>query len=551
MSKKNSGVRGNKQLVNPNEIHGYTLTEVEEFAKCASDPVYFVKTYMKIRTADGQVIPFTLWPWQEDLLRLYHENRFVISRIARQSGKTSVSIAYFLWLALFHEQKLIAILANKASTSRSILARIRLAYEHLPKFLQQGVITWNKGDIELGNGSKIFAYSTSAESVRGETFSAILLDELAFVEPNVAEEFYTSTYPAITGGKDTKIFIVSTPNGIGNLYHTMWVKAETGKSNFKPFTVNWWDVPGRDEKWKQETIANTSERQFEQEFNIEFLGSADTLISGQKLRLLQGIDPVVTNQDGLAIYEEPIEKHQYAITVDVARGEGQDYSAFTVFDITTIPYKIVARFRNNKIDPIVFPNHVFTVGNRYNEAFVLVELNDIGAQIADILHYDLEYENMYYSSPKDHLGALTVGSTNGRYNYGLKMSVSSKKIGCANLKALVEDDKLTIPDWETIKELATFVRHNNTYKAQEGMHDDLAMTLVMFGWLVAQKEFRNTSETDIFKHLSGTEEEVPNPIVFVDENVYPILSAKSGKFAEKTSTEVWVTVDTEDNSWFR
>lgn len=551
MSKINVGIRGNKQLTNPREIIAWNAHQATEFAKCEDDPVYFVKNYMKIRHPDRGVIPFDLWPWQEEMLKMYKDNRFVISRIARQSGKTSVSIAYFLWLILFHNDKLVAIMANKGKTAISILSRIRLAYEHLPKFLQQGIITWNKGDVELANGSKIFAYATSSDSVRGETFSAILLDELAFVPPNEAEAFYTSTYPAITAGETTQVFIVSTPNGIGNLYHKMWVAAEEGKSDYVPYTVNWWDVPGRDEAWKKKTIRNTSQRQFDQEYGIEFMGSSDTLIDGAKLRLLAGIDPIYDSKEGLHIFENPQENRAYAMTVDVARGLNQDYSAFTVFDITSIPYKIVARYKNNSVAPIVFPNHVFSVGMKYNEAFILVELNDTGGQVADILHYDLEYENLYRSIPKPHIGASTVGSSGGKYSFGLKMAQASKRVGCSNLKALVEDDKLEIPDWAIIEELGTFVRHNNTYQAQEGMHDDLAMCLVMFGWLVAQKEFRNVTGTDVVKRLNGeddSEEMPPNPIM--DDDVYPVQSLKGEKFAERTLTEVWTVAEPRED-WLK
>jgi len=551
---RNKGIRGNKQLTNVSEIVAFSEDQEAEFIRCKLDPVYFVKTYMKIRHPDRGIIPFDLWPWQEEMLQKYKDNRFVISRIARQSGKTSVSIAYFLWLALFHKDKLIAIMANKGKTAISILSRIRLAYENLPKFLQQGIITWNKGDIELANGSKIFAYATSSDSVRGDTFSAVLLDELAFVAPNEAEAFYTSTYPAITAGEETQVFIVSTPNGIGNLYHKMWVAAEKGESDYVPFTVNWWDVPGRDEEWKKKTIRNTSERQFEQEFNIEFLGSSDTLISGSKLRALPKVckDPIYDDKNGTVIFEEPILGHNYAMTVDVSEGLNQDYHAFSIFDVTSIPYKMVARFRNNEVSPIELPNHIFSLGMKYNQAFILTELNNSGGQVADMLQYDLEYENLYRAQVKNHLGITTIGSSGGRYQFGIKTTVTSKRVGCANLKSLIEDDKLIIPDWKTVEELGTFVRTNNTFKAQEGCNDDMAMSLVLFAWLVAQKEFRNVSETDIFQNMKGdVDEAVEVHAPILDPDVYPLVSSNSGTFAGRTKTEVWLTVPEEETNWLK
>jgi hypothetical protein len=429
----------------------------------------------------------------------------------RQVGKTTTTVGYMLWTVLFNIDYKIAILANKGALAREILGRLQYAYEYLPLWLQQGIKVWNKGNIELENGSVIWAYATSASGVRGGTYNLVFLDEFAFVQHNMAQDFFTSTYPVISSGKTTKVIIVSTPNGL-NQFYKMWVDATEGRSTYKPLEVHWSMVPGRDDAWKEETIRNTSEEQFRQEFETEFIGSSATLISGIKLRELAFKNPL-EEENGLSIYERPITEHfdeetgkpkvknMYTMTVDVSRGLGLDYSAFSVVDVTTVPYRQVAKYRSNTISPLTFPTLIYRVAKYYNEAFVLVEINDNGQQVVDILHNDLEYENIFKLEHHSIKGQSISAGYKKSVSFGLRTTSAVKKIGCANLKAIVENNKFLIYDFDTIAELNTFVRVKDSYAAEEGNNDDLAMTLVLFAWLVAQKFFKETTNTDIRQHI--------------------------------------------------
>jgi hypothetical protein len=411
-----------------------------------------------------------------------------------------------LHYAVFNDNVNIAILANKASTARDLLQRLQLAYENLPKWMQQGVLQWNRGSLELENGSKIVAASTSASAVRGGSYNIIFLDEFAFIPNHIADDFFASTYPTISSGQSTKVIIVSTPRGMNHFYRK-WHDAERGKNEYVPTDVHWSEVPGRDEKWKASTIANTSEQQFKVEFECEFLGSVDTLINASKLRNLVYEDPIKKNK-GLDIYEDPIPEHNYMITVDVARGIGNDYSAFVVVDITAFPYKVVAKYRNNEIKPMLFPSVIEPVAKAYNHAWILVEINDIGDQIANILHYDLEYDNILMCSQRGRAGQIVGTGFSGKKSYlGIRMTAAVKKLGCSNLRTLIEDDKLLTNDYEIISEMTTFIQRNSTFMAEEGCNDDLVMCLVIFAWLVAQPYFKEMTNDDIRKRIYEEQED--------------------------------------------
>lgn len=498
-SLSSGGYKGNQNLVRSGYNHVYTQREIDEWVKCRDDVVYFAKKYIKIVNIDKGLMNFELWPYQENLLRHFTDNRFVICKFPRQTGKTSCVVAWILHYIIFNKNVNVAILANKGATAREILGRLQLAYEWLPKFLQPGASIWNKGNIELGNGSKVLSAATSSDAVRGYSFNLIFFDEFAFIPNNVAEEFFNSVYPTISSGKKSRVFIVSTPNGM-NKFYRMWMDAKKGESDYYPVEVNWWDVPGRDEKWKQQTIRNTSEKQFRQEFMCSFLGSSNTLIDGDVLERLTWEAPIEKSpDDSLAIWERPKPGHTYALVVDVAHGQGLDYSTFHVIDVTTVPYVQVARYKNNLISPLVFPTLIARVGDEYNQAFVMVEINDIGAQVADILHNELAYENLMKMAPKNK-GQQQVsggyGQTQKRIQYGIKTSTSTKRLGCANLKTLIEQNKLILRDFETIRELTTFVSTLQSFAAEPGMHDDLAMALVQFAWLAAQRYFREASQSN-------------------------------------------------------
>ena len=529
----NDGYLGNSNLKRVGVTISFTEEEAQEFIKCASDPVYFIKNYVKIVNVDKGLVPFDMWDFQEEMVRDFHANRFSICKMPRQVGKTTTTVGYMLWCVLFQEEYNIAILANKGQLAQEILSRVQKAYEYLPLWLQQGIITWNKRNIELENGSKIYAYATSAAGVRGGTYNLIFLDEFAFVPKNMADEFFTSTYPVISSGQTSKVIIVSTPCGLNHFYK-MWIDATEKRSLYKPIEVHWSMVPGRDAKWKEETIRNTSEEQFRQEFETEFIGSSATLISGVKLRSLAFRDPP-WQEDCLDIYEQPKEGRLYIATVDCSEGVGLDYHTINIIDVTQTPYRQVAKYRNNKLPLLFFPTVIYSLCRRYNEAFILVETNNVGQQVVDILHYDLEYENVYKIDHHHIKGQTISGGFKRASNFGIKTTKTVKKIGCANLKTLIESDKLLIQDFDTIAELNTFVRVRDSYAAEEGNNDDIVMGLVLFAWLTAQSYFKDSTNIDIRKVL------LQENNMYAEEDLTPVGIIDDGRKEEVTvdSGDVW------------
>ena len=491
---------GNPNLKKANTSIEFTEEQIREFLRCKQDPVYFAKNYVKIVSLDEGLVSFSPYNFQEKLINNFHENRFNICKMPRQTGKSTTVVSYLLHYAVFNDSVNIGILANKAATARELLGRLQTAYENLPKWMQQGVIVWNRGSLELENGSKILAASTSASAVRGMSFNILFLDEFAFVPNHVADSFFASVYPTITSGKSTKVIIVSTPHGMNHFYR-MWHDAERSQNEYVPTDVHWSEVPGRDEKWKATTIANTSEAQFKVEFECEFLGSVDTLIAPSKLRSLVYENPIKRNA-GLDVYEAPKDKHDYVITVDVARGVGADYSAFVCVDITEFPHKVVAKYRNNEIKPMLFPNIIYEVAKNFNEAYILCEVNDIGDQVASIIQYDLEYQNLLMCSMRGRAGQIVgQGFSGKKTQLGVKMSKTVKKVGSLNLKTLIEENKLIFSDYEIISELTTFISKSNSFEAEEGCNDDLAMCLVIYAWLVQMDYFKELTDQDVRKRL--------------------------------------------------
>ena len=528
---------GNPNLKKANTAIEFTQEQIEEFIKCKSDPVYFANNYIKIVSLDEGLTQFHPYHFQERLIERFHANRFNICKMPRQTGKSTTVVSYLLHYAVFNDSVNIGILANKAATARELLSRLQTAYENLPKWMQQGIISWNKGSLELENGSKILAASTSASAVRGMSFNILFLDEFAFVPNHIADSFFASVYPTITSGKNTKVIVVSTPHGMNHFYR-MWHDAEKGKNEYVPTDVHWSEVPGRDEKWKASTIANTSEQQFKVEFECEFLGSVDTLINPSKLRTLVYDNPIKRNA-GLDVHEESKANHDYVITVDVARGVSEDYSAFVVIDITQFPHRIVAKYRNNEIKPMLFPNIIYEVAKNYNGAYILCEVNDIGDQVASLLHYDLEYQNVLMCSMRGRAGQIVgQGFSGKKTQLGVKMSKTVKKVGSLNLKTMIEEDKLIFNDYEIISELTTFIQKNNSFEAEEGCNDDLAMCLVIYAWLVAQDYFKELTDQDIRKRLY---EEQKNQI---EQDMSPFGFIVDG--VNDTNT----FVDTDGDRWF-
>jgi len=527
---------GNPNLKKANTQIEFTQEQILEFVKCKDDPVFFAKNYVKIVSLDEGLVRFEPYHFQEKLITNFHKNRFNICKMPRQTGKSTTVVAYLLHYLIFNDSVNIGILANKAATARELLGRLATAYENLPKWMQQGIIAWNKGNIELENGSKILAASTSASAVRGMSFNILFLDEFAFVPNHIADSFFASVYPTITSGKSTKVIIVSTPHGMNHFYR-MWHDAERNRNEYVPTDVHWSEVPGRDEKWKAQTIANTSEQQFKIEFECEFLGSVDTLIAPSKLKNFVYENPIKRNA-GLDVYAEVVNEHDYVITVDVARGVSEDYSAFVVVDITSFPHQIVAKYRNNEIKPMLFPNIIYEVAKNYNSAYILCEVNDIGDQVASLLHYDLEYQNVLMCSMRGRAGQIVgQGFSGKKTQLGVKMSKTVKKVGSLNLKAMIESDKLLFKDYEIISELTTFISKHNSFEAEEGCNDDLAMCLVIYAWLVAQDYFKELTDQDIRKRLY---EEQKNQI---EQDMAPFGFISDGLDSSSF-------VDSEGDRWF-
>jgi len=482
---------GNPNLKAANVPVEFTEEQIGEYLRCSEDPVYFIKNYVKIVNLNEGLVPFELYEFQERFVKTIHNNRFTISKFPRQSGKSTTVIAYILHTVLFNPNQNVAILANKLATARELLHRLKLAYEHLPRWLQQGVLSWNKGSIELENGSKILASATSSSAVRGNSFNLILLDEFAYVPFNIADEFFSSVYPTISSGKSTKVIIVSTPKGM-NMYYKLWTDAVNKRNDYVPVEVFWDEVPGRDEEWKAQTIKNTSEEQFRTEFECDFVGSVHTLISSRKLKTLTFVNPLYKNEEGFKVYEKAKPNHQYILIADTSRGTGNDYHAFTVIDLTEAPYRVVATFRNNLMPPSMYPMAIVSAAKQFNSAMVLVELNDIGGQVADIIHEEFEYDGLMSTSVKGRKGQVLDGGFNAQNQQrGVKTTEVVKRVGCTTLKGLIEQEKLVIEDYDLVKELFSFVSKKNSFEAEVGHNDDLVMTLVLFAWLTTQLYFKD------------------------------------------------------------
>jgi len=529
---------GNPNLFKANTKIEYTQEQIQEIAKCMEDPIYFIKNYIKIVNIDDGLVPFNMYGFQERMVDTFHNNRFSICKLPRQSGKSTTIIAYLLHQVVFNDNINVAILANKSSTARDLLGRLQLAYENLPKWLQQGVLNWNKGSLELENGSKILAAATSSSAIRGGSFNIIFLDEFAFIPANISEQFFSSVYPTISSGKSSKVMIVSTPHGM-NMYYKIWNDAIHKRNDYVPVEVHWSEVPGRDDKWREETIRNTSEAQFATEFECEFVGSIDTLINPSKIRMLSHNTPLVSNA-GLDLYERPEKGKDYVMTVDVARGTVKDYSAFVVFDVSKMPYRIVAKFRDNEMKPLLFPHTIEKVARQYNNAHICVEVNDIGHQVADALQFELEYTNLLMCMMKGRAGQILGGGFSKRGSQlGVRMTKQVKRIGCQNLKTLIESDKILVPDFHMIQELSTFIRRGTSWQAEEGANDDLVMCLVIFAWLTNQRYFKEMTDQDVRARLY---EEQANAI---EQDMAPFGFMNDGlddDYIQDDSGEVWTPV---------
>ena len=519
----NENYLGNPNIKKDGIVQNWTKDQIREYAKCMKSPVYFVEKYAKIISLDKGLVPFELYPYQAKMFKQFDTNRFNVVLACRQSGKSISACGYLLWFALFQPEKTIAVLANKGATAREMLARITIMLENIPFFLQPGCKALNKSNIDFSNNSRIIAAATSGQSIRGLSVNLLYLDEFAFVER--AAEFYTSTYPVISSGTDTKIIVTSTANGIGNTFHKIWEGAVQGVNEYSYFRVDWNDVPGRDEKWKEETINNTSQIQFDQEFGNTFFGTGDTLINAQTLLDLRASNPIrMLEGKDILIYKEPIKNHEYILVADVSKGRGQDYSSFSLIDISARPFEQVAVYRNNTISPLLFPNIIYKYANVYNKAYCIIESNDQGGVVCNGLYYDLEYENVHVES------AIKANAV------GIEITRKSKRLGCSALKDLLENQKLKVVDEQSILEISTFEAKGQTFQASVGNHDDLVMNLVLFGYFVSSAYFSNLTDLNLKDIIFNKK------MKEINEDIVPFGFIDDG-------TEYIQKIETQDDPW--
>ena len=531
---------GNSYHGNPNlkplaYQHDFSQKEIEEYIKCKNDPVYFIENYVKIITLDSGLQPFKLYDCQKKKVECIMNNRRVVLMEGRQQGKTVTSAACILHYTIFEEDKTVAIMANKSAAAREVLNRYQIMYENLPIWMQQGVKTWNKGDVELENNSKVLTAATTAAAIRGKSVNWLYIDEAAIIPNNVADEFFTSVYPTISAGETTKILLTSTPLGY-NHFWKFWNESLEGVNGFENMFIPYYEIPGRDDKWLEEQKQLLGDVKFNQEVMCEFLGSTNTLINAQTIQRLSTKDPEFTN-NGLDIYESPQENHYYAITVDTSRGIGGDYSAFVVVDITEMPYKVVAKYRDNKIAPMLYPDIIGKVGKDYNNAFILVEVNDIGQQVVEILHQEIEYENILSTVNEQQKQYVSPGFGKST-KHGVTTSKQVKRQGCFAFKSLLEEQKMLVFDEHIIHEISTFTEKGNTYQADEGYHDDLVMCLVLFGWLSSQQFFKDMTDINtregLYKQQMGDIETNLTPFIRLDGQE---------EEAEVIDGDLWLTDD--------
>jgi hypothetical protein len=528
----NSGYNGNFSLKRTGVDFSYTEEQVLEIAKCVEDPIYFIDNYCYIVTLDHGIQPFKLYDCQKKKIKLIHDNRKVILMEGRQQGKTTSAAAYILWYTLFQDNKNVAVLANKATTAREIMARYQLMFEYLPKWMQQGVKTWNKGDIELENGSIVFTAATTAAGIRGKSVNLLYIDEAAIIPNTVADAFFTAVYPVISAGQTTKILITSTPLGY-NHFWKFWNDAVNKNNDFVPMYIPYWEIPGRDEKWALEQKRQLGDLKYNQEVLCKFLGSSLTLINSDTIEYMSTC-PTVYSKDGLDLYEYPIngqrdddenlvtKPHTYVIVADTAKGVGGDYSAFVIVDITDIPYKLVGKFRDNKIAPMLYPSVIYKMARDYNNAYVLIEVNS-SEQVAHIMHNELEYDNIIFVNRDTKKGQVVSGGFGGgKTQLGVQTDKRVKRIGCFTFKSLLEESKLLITDADTISEISTFIQVKDSYAADDGYHDDLVMPLVLFSWLTTNPYFKELSNINIRESMYQAR------IKQIEEDVVPFGFIQNG-----------------------
>lgn len=506
MNSVRKGYKGNPQIKKARTQIEWSDELKEEWLKCKEDPIYFAEKYIHVIHVDRGFIKIELYDYQKEIITKITSSRRVSVVTSRQAGKTTTAACIILHYILFNRHKLVGLLAQDAAGAREILDRIKQAYEALPEWLQQGVIEWNKGRIELENGCKVLAAATRSSTIRGKSCAFIYIDEVAFVDK--WDDFFKSVYPTISSGDETKLLLTSTPNGLNHFYR-ICDGAKNMTNGYEYVEVPWNQVPGRGEEWFKETMdaLNGDVEAFEQEYNCGFLGTSSTLIAGSVLKTLASLQPEF-NLDDVQVFDSPLPEHKYVLVADASRGKGLDYNACSIIDITKIPYVQVAVYRNNKSSPAEYAGIIYRLSKYYNEANVLVENNDGGGCLTlSALYNDYEYENVLSTESDKTRGRRVSGGYSKSAELGVRTTSTVKSVGCSMLKLLVEQRRLIVKDEETIYELRRFSQKGNSYAAESGAHDDLVMGLVLFGWLSEQDYFKNLTNINTIMSLTESSHE--------------------------------------------
>lgn len=514
---------GNPNLRGQFESIEYTQEQLEEYLKCRDDFFYFCENYCYIRSGTN-IVKFIPYDYQKELVKDILSNKFSLAKMSRQSGKSTILSALITWFVIFEENYEVLIAAHVHKQAIEIMGRCKTIIENLPLWLQDGIVKWNELEIVLENNSKITSSATTKNAARGRSPTFILLDEFAFVDTNIANEFYNSIYPTLSAPTNTKakLVIISTPNGMNHFYK-LAVDAKSKKNNFKYNEINWNDVPGRDDAFREKTIKDVGLDRWEQEFECIFLGGEDALISPGILKRIVFDDPLETLDNGcLKVFKRPRQDNTYMMTVDPSRGKGIDSSAIVVFNVSKYPIEVVAHYRDPNISNIIFPGYINRLGKIYNDAACLVEINDSGGQVADMLFDEFEYVNLLGCIPDGRNGQKLKGY--GIKGKGLKQSQVTKRVGCSNLKSLIDLNKIVINSFDIVSELSNFVRKDNSYGASTGNHDDLVMCLVIMAWITQQPFFKNYVELGMKDVFANEFDDIDNdmlPLGRMDDGVIP------------------------------
>lgn len=470
---------GNKNLPTESAEFEWSPKMINDLKRSRKNILYFAEHFFYIVNLDRGKDKISLYNYQKRILRALRDNRFNIVLSSRQSGKTTLMTIYALWMCCFYEDQRILIVANKELTAINIFKRVRMAYEMLPNWLKPGVKEYGKTSMTLANGSSIGISTTSSDAGRGDSCNVLILDELAFIDNHLVENFWKSVYPIISSSKKSKIFIASTPNGTENLFYNLYSNAIKGDNNWHPERVDWHEVPGRDDQWKHDTIRSLGSKDaFDQEFGNKFIQTGESVVD-EELEKKFNIDicePKYVYEEGsYRIWSEPVPGNLYVAGVDISEGVGEAASVVQVLDITDLTdITQVAVYHNNSISPYNFTSKLLEILKHWGSPPALIERNNCGAQVVDMLKNQFVYENIVNYAP--HIKNKTYDRV------GVIAHTNTKYKGVTNMRYWINELKaVTIQDKETVFEIKNFVRYpNGTWSARKGEnnHDDRVMSLI-------------------------------------------------------------------------